>query len=499
MRSDLRWIAEIFVEHITEDLGLWPGSGRRGTTVLRTRCREGETGQNVLLNSTTGETLSSPTVYSKLRKIAYQASEYPDRVFTTLAHLIDIEFLQEAYRRTKKSSAPGIDGVTAKEYAEHLDDNLRDLHQRLRSGRYKAPPVERVWLEKPDGGKRPIGKPSFEDKIVQRAVAMLLEQIYEREFHDFSYGFRRGRSPHDALQELREQCYQTNTTWIIDADVSGFFDAIDHQHLRDFFRRRMNDGSIMRLIGKWLHAGVLDEGIHLHPETGTPQGGVISPIAANVFLHYVLDDWFIQEVQPRMQGRVFIIRFADDFIIGCEREEDARRIMAVLPKRFARYGLTIHPQKSKLIAFARPGVRRTAKPDTQDRQSPCSGNGTFDFLGFTHYWARSRQGSWVLKRRTARKRVRRTAIAVWQWCRRNRHRPLPEQHTRLKQKLIGHYNYFGLRSNYSQLAAIQRIAERAWFYWLNKRRRHRDYNWDAFRRLLETFPLPRPRIIHNNV
>ena len=441
--------------------------------------------------------MSSPTVSSKLREIARQASQYPDRVFTTLAHLIDIEFLQEAYRRTKKSSAPGIDGVTAQDYAKHLDANLRDLHQRLRNGRYKAPPVERVWLEKPDGGKRPIGKPTFEDKIVQRAVVMLLEQIYEHEFHDFSYGFRRGRRPHDALRELREQCNQTNTSWIIDADVSGFFDAIDHHHLREFLRRRMNDGSIMRLIGKWLHAGVLDEGIRFHPETGTPQGGVISPIAANVFLHYVLDDWFVQEVQPRMQGRTFIVRFADDFIIGCEREDDAHRIMAVLPKRFSRYGLTIHPQKSKLIAFARPAGRPTAQQDKQDRQSPGRGNGTFDFLGFTHYWARSRRGSWVMKRRTAQKRLRRTATALWLWCRKNRHMPLPQQHTRLKQKLVGHYNYFGVRCNYAQLSAIQRIAERAWFYWLNRRRRHPDYNWEEFRRLLETFPIPSPRIRHN--
>jgi len=191
-------------------------------------------------------------------------------VFTTLAHLIDIEFLEEAYRRTNKSSAPGVDGVTAQEYAADLTTNLHDLHQRLRSGRYKAPPVQRVWLEKPDGGKRPIGKPAFEDKIVQRAVAMLLEQIYEREFHDFSYGFRRGRSPHDALRKLREQCIRTRTKWIIDADVSGFFDAIDHRHLREFLRRRMNDGSIMRLIGKWLHAGVLDEGVCFHPALGKP-------------------------------------------------------------------------------------------------------------------------------------------------------------------------------------------------------------------------------------
>jgi group II intron reverse transcriptase/maturase len=325
---------------------------------------------------------------------------------------------------------------------------------------------------------------------------MLLEPIYEREFHDFSYGFRRGRSPHDALRALHAQCLKTHTKWIIDADVSGFFDAIDHHHLRSFFRRKMNDGSIMRLIGKWLNAGVL-EGEHLfHEETGTPQGGVISPIAANVFLHYVLDDWFVKEVQPRLQGRAFLIRFADDFIIGCEQEEDARRIMAVLPKRFARYGLTIHPQKSKLIAFERPEAQ-PAQRKPQNRQSPGKEHGTFDFLGFTHYWARSRRGYWVIKRRTARKRIRRTAKAIWQWCRRNRHRPLPEQYTKLKQKLVGHYNYYGVRCNFAQLSATLRVAERSWFYWLNRRRRHPDYNWAEFQKVLGTFRLPKPRIVHD--
>ena len=200
-----------------------------------------------------------------------------------------------------------------------------------------------------------------------------------------------------------------------------------------------------------------------------------------------------------MKGRIFIVRFADDFIIGCECEEDAQRIMAVLPKRFARFGLTIHPQKSKLVAFARPSARTANKRDKQNRQPLSNGNDTFDFLGFTHYWAQSRRRSWVIKRRTTRNRIRRTAQAVWQWCRHNRHRPLPEQHTRLQQKLVGHYQYFGIRSNFAQLGAILRIAERAWFYWLNKRRRHRDYNWDEFRGLLTAFPLPDPKIVHTDI
>jgi RNA-directed DNA polymerase len=443
-------------------------------------------------NRTTGETLSSETVYTNLRKLRLQAYDHPDRVFTTLAHLIDVDFLREAFRKMRKTSSPGVDGVTASEYAEDLDTHLADLHHRLKTKRYKAQPVERAWLDKPDGGKRPIGKPALEDKLVQRAVAMLLEQIYEQDFYDFSYGYRRGRKPHEALRDLRKQCGVKNTKWIIDADIKGFFDAIDWTHLRSFIRKRINDGSIMRLIGKWLHAGVLEDGIHLHPETGVPQGSSISPILANVYLHYVLDDWFVSEVQPRMKGRVFLSRFVDDFVIGCETEEDARRIMAVLPKRFARFGLTIHPDKTQLIAFAKP-----AHADPQNRQSPNGKNGTFDYLGFTHYWARSRRGYWAIKRRTARKRIHRTATAIWQWCRKNRHRPLPVQCTTLRAKLRGHYNYYGVRTNYAQLSVIYRITERAWFYWLNKRRRHPDYNWQEFRAFLETFPLPRPRIVHD--
>jgi group II intron reverse transcriptase/maturase len=255
--------------------------------------------------------LRSPTVTPKLQRIAAQAAHDPNRVFTTLAHLIDVDFLREAYRQTSKASAPGIDGVTAQEYAEHLDENLRDLHERLRSGRYQAPPVERVWLEKDDGGQRPIGKPTFEDKLVQRVVAMLLEAIYEQDFYDGSYGFRQGRSPHHALHELRERCMTEDIGWIVDADVSGYFDSIDGTQLREVLRKRVNDGSIMRLIGKWLHAGVMEEGVLTHPETGVPQGGVGSPVLANIFLHHVLDEWFEQAVRPRLQGRGLLMRCAD--------------------------------------------------------------------------------------------------------------------------------------------------------------------------------------------
>jgi RNA-directed DNA polymerase len=439
-----------------------------------------------LLDSTTGDTLRSPTVTPKLQRIAAQAARDPDRVFTTLAHLIDEDFLREAYRHTSKASAPGIDGVTAQSYAEHLDENLHALYERLRSGRYQAAPVERVWIEKDDGGQRPIGKPAFEDKIVQRAVAMLLEAIYEQDFYDGSYGFRQGRSPHEALHALRQQCMTEGIGWIVDADVSGYFDSIDRTRLREVLRKRVHDGRILRLIGKWLRAGVMEEGALTHPETGVVQGGVISPVLANIFLHYVLDAWFESEVRPRMKGRCFLIRFADDFVIGCEREEDAHKSMAVLPKRFARFGLTIHPTKTTLIAFKKPEA---------PQGSDC-GNGTCTFLGLTHYWTKSRRGFWVMKRRTASKRLRRTKKSLWRWCRNNRHAPLQYQYQMLCSKLRGHFQSYGIRGNLRLLEEVRRFAEKAWQYWLSRRSSKNPIGWEKLKKLMQTYTRPIPRIVH---
>ncbi|MEE9157986.1 MAG: group II intron reverse transcriptase/maturase [Gammaproteobacteria bacterium] len=435
-----------------------------------------------------GDTPGSPTVSMQLQKIARQAQRYPEMVFNNVFHLIDGDFLLEAYRLTRKTSAPGVDKVTAKQYAENLDDNLRDLHERLRDNRYMAPPVERVWIEKEDGKKRPIGKPCFEDKIVQRAVVMILEAIFEPDFHDFSHGFRKGHSQHQALHELRELCRKLNITWIVDADVSGFFDHLDWNLLREFIQQRVRDGGILRLIGKWLHAGVLEAGELMHPDKGTPQGGVISPMLANVFLHHVLDEWFVKDVQPRMKGGCFLIRFGDDFIIGCELEADARRVMEVLPKRFNRFSLSIHPEKTVLIEFKRPPSREPWAP----------GKGTFDFLGFTHYWAKTRRGYWVIKRKTVGKRLRRFMKAIWLWCRENRHQPLQEQYRILCSKLRGYYQYYGIRGNFRVLEAVFRHTHRAWRYWLSRRSHKGHINWQKFVALVhDKLPLPKPRIIHS--
>jgi RNA-directed DNA polymerase len=431
--------------------------------------------------------LSSPTVSTRLQRIAEQARQHPARPFLTLAHLIDVERLREAYHQTRRDGAPGVDGVTAEAYAAALEANLADLHARLCSGRYYAPPVKRAYVPKEDGSQRPIGMPAFEDKVVQRAVAMLLGAIYEQDFHDCSYGFREGRSPHQALHVLRERCMQEHIGWIVDADVSAFFDSLDHDLLCEVLRQRVNDGAILRLIRKWLRAGVLEGETLSYPERGSPQGGVLSPMLANTFLDHVLDEWLAQEVKPRMKGRCLLIRFADDFVIGCEREEDARRILMVLPKRFARFKLTIHPQKTRLVQF---------QPPRQEGDGE-HGDGTFDFLGLTHYWATSRRGYWVIKRRTAKKRLRRAMRAVWHWGRPHRHEPLRAQYRALCQKLRGHYQYYGIRGNYRKLEALYRHVERAWRYWLSRRGGPRPIPWATLANLHAVLALPLPRIVHH--
>ena len=424
----------------------------------------------------------------KLQKIAQQAKRYPAMVLNNVFHLIDYECLREASRQTCKSSAPGVDKVTAAQYAANLDENLRDLHERLRANRYVAPPVERVWIEKEEGKQRPRGQPCFEDNMVQRAVVMILEAIFEHDFYGFSHGLRKGHSQHQALHELREQCRTLNIAWIVDADVSGCFDNLDWGHLRECIQQRVSDGGIVRRLGTWLHAGVLESGALTYPDKGAPQGGVLSPMVSHVCLHRVLDEWCVKDVPPRMQGRCFVTRFADDCIIGFELEADARRVMEVLPRRFARFRLTMHPEKTVLTAFKRP----------PSRNQSAGGTGTFDLLGFTHYWAKTRRGYWVIKRKTIGKRLRRFMQGIGTWCRDNRHAPLQEQYQTLSLKLRGSYQYYGIRGNFKMLEVVFEQTERAWQYWLSRRSHKGHITWqkfvDAVHRKL---PLPKPRIIHH--
>lgn len=428
---------------------------------------------------------NSDPVSTKQERIAALAKQSPQMAFTSLAYLMDLDWLKEAYRRTRKDGAVGVDGVTAQAYERDLESNLQHLLDRAKAGTYRAPPVRRVHI--PKGGSRqqtrPIGIPTLEDKVLQRAVVMLLEPVYEQDFLPCSYGFRPGRSAHQALESLWKQTMNNGGGWILEVDIRQFFDDLDHGHLRAFLRQRVRDGVLLRLIGKWLKAGVMEAGRVSYPRRGSPQGGVISPLLSNVFLHDVLDQWFEREVRPRLRHPAFLIRYADDFCLGFRDEADARRVMEVLPKRFEKYGLTLHPDKTRLVCFQSPG----------DGPGP----GTFDLLGFTHYWGRSRRGRWVVMRKTAATRFSRAMQNIRQWCRRHRHRPIEQQHEQLSMKVRGHYAYYGITGNMRALSRYRYEVHRVWRQWLNRRNRQREVDWSKFNRLLERFPLPAPRIIHS--
>ena len=435
------------------------------------------------------------TVDTKQQRIAELARQSPEMGFTSLAYFININWLRRAHHMTRKDGAVGVDGRTAEDYAVDLESNLQSLLDRAKSGAYKAPPVRRVHIPKAGSATetRPLGIPTFEDKVLQRAVVMLLEPLYEQDFLDCSYGFRPGRSAHQALDSLWQQTMAMGGGWIVDVDIRKFFDTIDHGHLRDFLQRRIRDGVLLRLIGKWLNAGVLEDGCLTHPEKGSPQGGVVSPILSNVFLHYVLDDWFEREVQPRLKGRSFLIRYADDFVMGFSCEEDARRVMDVLPKRFEKYGLTIHPDKTRLVPFERPSDASKGT-HSEARTAP----GTFDLLGFMHYWARSRRGTWVVKRKTSTSRFSRGLKALSEWCRTNRHRQMRDQHRTLSQKLRGHFAYYGITGNSMALGRFRSAATWIWKRWLSRRRRHGGrMTWDRLNRFLKRYALPPAIAIHS--
>jgi RNA-directed DNA polymerase len=403
-----------------------------------------------------------------------------------LARFMDLDWMREAFRRTRKDGAPGVDGETADTFAADLDANLDTLLDLIRSksqqGRYRAPPVRRVEIPKGDGSTRPIGIPTFTDKVAQRSIHMLLEPIYEQEFYDFSYGFRPGRSAHQALEALNKVLYEMRGGWVLDADVSKFFDTLDHAQLRDLLRRRVTDRVIVMMVGKWLNAGVLDGGIVHRLEEGTPQGGVISPLLANIYLHEVLDRWWVEEVLPRLRGQAHLIRYADDFVMVFADHDDAKRVHEVLPKRFARFGLTMHPEKTRLIPFRSP----------DDTSAPPAGS--FDFLGFTHFWGKSRRGYWTQKRQTSQKRFTRAAKALRAMLKESRHRPIREQAIALGRVLAGHFEYYGIRWNAAAIGAFAYQARASWFRQLNRRSQRRSLTWAAFNRLLQRHPLPRPRI-----
>lgn len=435
------------------------------------------------------ETSDSTTISTRLERVAKLARSAPDMPLTTLAHHIDVEWLREAYRRTRKDGAPGVDGQSATQYAAALEANLRSLLERAKSGQYRAPAVRRVHIPKARGGTRPLGIPTFEDKVLQRAVAMLLEAVYEQDFLDCSYGFRPKRSAHQALDVLHDAATWIAGGWVIELDIQKYFDSIDHKRLREVLHQRVRDGVILRLLGKWLNAGVMEDGALHRSEAGTPQGGVISPLLANIFLHEVLDVWFEQQVKPRLRGRAKLVRYADDAVVLFENEDDARRVMAVLPKRFERYGLTLHPEKTRLLPFKRPDRVRPRRDD--DGNDPPAGPLTFDFLGFTIHWGKSLAGKWVVRERTAKDRFRGALQRIAEWCRLHRHLPLEVQQRQIGIRLRGHYGYFGRRANRGRLWLFLHAATRTWWRAL-RRRSQRGLPWMRMYRLLRRYPLLTP-------
>ena len=414
-----------------------------------------------------------------------------DRAFSSLHHVIDMEWMAEAYRQTRKDGAPGIDGVTAATYEANLEANLKDLLDRINTGRYVAPPVRRAYIPKADGSQRPLGIPTFEDKVAQRAIVMLLEPIYEEDFLPCSYGFRPGRSAHEALHDLRTAFMMQGLRWVLDVDIRKYFDTISHSSLRSFLDQRVTDGVVRRMINKWLKAGVLENGTTSRTTEGTPQGGVISPLLANVYLHYVLDEWFETVARPRLKGRCILVRYADDVVIAFEDHLAAKRALAVLGKRLGRYGLTLHPDKTRFVdfRFKRPGgVRHPATDGT-----------SFDFLGFTHVWGTSRNGKNVVRQVTAKSRYARALSAVAEWCRRNRHLSIAAQHAHLSKMVRGHFAYYAITGNQRRIRWYLHQVERAWKKWLSRRGRHGNFLWTRLRELLDRHPLPKARIIHKYV
>jgi len=429
------------------------------------------------------DTVRSGTVSTKQARIAELAKIHRDAQ-TTLAHHMDLAWMREAFARTRKDGAVGIDGVTAAAYEANLDANLVALLDRIKSGTYRAPPVRRVHIPKGDGSQtRPIGIPTFEDKVAQRAISMLLEPIYEADFCPFSYGFRPGKSAHDALDALMQGAREIGGGWVLDVDVSKFFDTLDHEQLQGLLRKRVGDGVVVRMVGKWLNAGVLEGGSVHQMDRGTPQGGVISPLLANIYLHEVLDVWWVQDVLPRLRGKACLIRYADDFVVVLADHSDALRVQEVLPKRFARFGLTLHPTKTRLVPF-----RMSRKGS--DQPPP----GSFDFLGFTHYWGRSRWGSPAIMRKTASSRFSRAIKALNLWMRQARHDPVQAQAGTLAQKLRGHFGYYGIRGNSRGIGRFAYTAKLLWKKWLSRRSQRAYMTWEAFNRLLARYPLPPPRL-----
>ena len=420
----------------------------------------------------------------QLQKVVDSARREPQGRFPSLAHLIDVPALMRAYHRQRASAAVGVDGMTKEQYGQDLLGNLEDLHARLKAKTYRHQPIRRVHIPKGQGKTRPIGISAFEDKVVQDAVREVLDVIYAQDFLACSSGFRPARSAHDAVRALTQSVYQGEVRGIVEADIAAFFDSLDRTELKKMLEIRVADGALLRLIGTGLHVGVLEGESWSEPDRGTVQGAVRSPLLGNVYVHYALDLWFETEVKPRLRGQARLIRYCDDFLIGFAQQDDAQRVQAVLGKRIERFGLTLHPEKTRLLPCGRPS----------HRQQSGKGPATFDFLGFTCYWTRSRRGRWRLGCKMRRRSLRTAKAAIHERCRRHRHLSITDQHAALCRRLQGHCNYFGVNGNAKRLQQLVGAAKDAWCKWLRRRGQRRPLTWKRYQELLRWWPLPRPRV-----
>lgn len=433
------------------------------------------------------DAMKSESVCTKQQRIAELAKQIPKFRMVSLNKNLDEDWLREAYRRTRKDGATGIDGTTAEDYAtEGLEEKLTDLKNRAKSGAYQAPPVKRTYIPKDDGRKRPLGMPCFEDKVLQRAGVMLIEPVYEAEFLGCSYGYRPGRSAHNAIEAIWKQTMYMGGCWLIDADIKGFFDTVVHTELKEMFNQRIGDGVIRRLVSKWLHAGVWEMGQVSYPDKGTPQGGVISPLLSNIYLHEVLDKWFEEQIKPLLKDKAFMVRFADDFVMGFKSQKDAQRVLEVLGKRLAKYGLELHAGKTRLVDF---------------HPTDKGGEGrSFDFLGFTHTWRMSRKGKPCVCRTTSKSRFTRALNKVKAYCHETGNQPIIEQLAGLRQRIQGHYRYYGVRGNYAALNRFRYEVRRLLMKICRRRSGHhaKEWTWERLDRILARNTLPKPRIMTAN-
>jgi RNA-directed DNA polymerase len=425
---------------------------------------------------------------SALGRVREVARRDKDARFTALLHHVSQGRLRVAYWAIRPQAAPGVDGVTWAEYGQNLETNLQDLHVRVQAGRYRAKPSRRVYIPKADGRQRPLGIASLEDKIVQRAVVEVLNAVYEADFRGFSYGFRPGRGPHHALDALAVGISRKRVNWVLDADIRDFFGQLDHVWLRKFLEHRIADKRVLRLIGKWLTAGVVEDGQWTAGEEGSPQGASVSPLLANVYLHYVYDLWVDWWRRRHARGQVMTVRFADDFIVGFEYEEDARRFLAELRERFAKFGLELHPDKTRLIEFGRHAAR-------QRRSRGLGKPETFDFLGFTHICAKSRSGWFWLKRITISKRVRAKLREVNDQLKQRRHQPIPVQGQWLRSVLQGHAADYAVPGNTDAVSAFRYHLTQHWFKALRRRSQRTRINWTRMNRIATRW-LPQVRVMH---